>query len=142
MIIRIAETFDALDIAKLSNQLGYPAAEDQLLQRLTNLLLDDDNAVFVMELEGKVIGWVHVHGRHLIESPDFAEIGGLVVDHAHKRKGIGEKLMRQCEEWARAKGYGLIRVRSGGQRKEAHEFYNRIGYTNVKSQQVFNRKLE
>ncbi|SFK93485.1 Acetyltransferase (GNAT) domain-containing protein [Paenibacillus sp. 1_12] len=142
MHIRIAATSDASQIAELSNQLGYVASEDQIIERLIKLLKDDDNAIFVMEIDGMVAGWAHVHGRHLIESPDFAEIGGLVVHHQHRRKGIGEQLMRSCEEWAKQKEYNVVRVRSGGHRVEAHQFYERIGYSKVKSQEVFNLDLQ
>jgi GNAT superfamily N-acetyltransferase len=105
-------------------------------------LLNEDNAVYVMEFSSNEIsGWVHVHGRLLIEAYPFAEIGGLVVDNNHRRKGIGENLIRKCEEWARKKGYQEIRVRSNGQRKEAHEFYKRIGFENLKWQEVYTFKL-
>jgi GNAT superfamily N-acetyltransferase len=63
------------------------------------------------------------------------------VDNQHRRKGIGEMLMRESEVWAKNKGYQEVRLRSGGQRKEAHEFYKRIGYKNVKWQEVFSLKL-
>lgn len=35
------------------------------------------------------------------------------------------------------KGYQEVRLRSGGQRKDAHEFYKSIGYKEVKWQEVF-----
>jgi hypothetical protein len=42
---------------------------------------------------------------------------------------------------AREKGYQEIRLRSGGQRKEAHEFYKGIGYKNIKWQEVSSMEL-
>ncbi|MFH5185951.1 GNAT family N-acetyltransferase [Paenibacillus sp. TAB 01] len=141
MQIRTARASDAAHIASLSNELGYPVSEEQMKERLLNLMNREDNAVFVMEIEGDVAAWVHVHGRHLLESPSFAEIGGLVVSSLHRRKRIGEQLMRECEAWAREQNYPFVRVRSSGHRKEAHQFYERIGYTRVKSQEVFNLEL-
>lgn len=142
MLIRNAQITDSVEIARLSSQLGYEALVTEVLKRLEKLLANDDNAVYVMEENnGQITGWVHVHGRHLIEAQSFAEIGGLVVDENHRRKGIGEQLMRKCEEWARITGYQEVRLRSGGHRKDAHEFYKRIGYNNVKWQEVFSLKL-
>jgi GNAT superfamily N-acetyltransferase len=142
MKVRKARVTDSDEIVRLSFQLGYEVLDSEVLKRLEKLLLNDDVAVYVMEKNRiEICGWVHVHGRHLIEAHPFAEIGGLVVDNNHRRKGIGEKLMRKCEEWARKKGYQEIRLRSGGHRKEAHEFYKRIGYKNVKWQEVFSLKL-
>jgi GNAT superfamily N-acetyltransferase len=142
MKVRKARVTDSNEIVRLSFQLGYEVLESEVLKRLEKLLLNDDNAVYVLEKSNnEICGWVHVHGRHLIEARPFAEIGGLVVDNNHRRKGIGENLMRKCEEWARKKGYQEMRLRSGGQRKDAHEFYKRIGYKNVKWQEVFSLKL-
>jgi N-acetylglutamate synthase-like GNAT family acetyltransferase len=138
MTVRMARVTDSNEIARLSLQLGYKVLESDVLIRLEKLLLNDDNAVFVMEINNnEIFGWVHVHGRHLIESHSFAEIGGLVVDNNHRRKGIGENLMRKCEEWSREKGYQEVRLRSGGQRKDAHEFYKRIGYKILSGKKFF-----
>jgi GNAT superfamily N-acetyltransferase len=142
MFIRNAQITDSAEIARLSSQLGYEASATEVLNRLEKLLANDDNAVYVMEeINSQITGWVHVHGRHLIEAQSFAEIGGLVVDENHRRKGIGEQLIRKCEEWARIRGYQEVRLRSGGRRKDAHEFYKKIGYKNVKWQEVFSLKL-
>ncbi|WNQ10562.1 GNAT family N-acetyltransferase [Paenibacillus aurantius] len=137
-MIREAVKEDAREVARLSSQLGYEITEFEAGERLERLLADRDHAVYVQEAEGGgLAGWVHVHGRHLIESPPFAEIGGLVVDGTQRRKRVGEQLMRRSEQWARESGYRMMRIRSGSQRKEAHEFYQRIGYEAVKRQEVF-----
>ncbi|WP_186445889.1 GNAT family N-acetyltransferase [Paenibacillus cremeus] len=141
MFIRKAEMNDAGPLCGLSGQLGYAVSEAQMSERLGNILPDPEHAVFVMEVEDEIAGWVHVHGRFLLESAPFAEIGGLVVSNRHRRQGIGEKLMRACETWAREQGFSAMRVRSGAQRKEAHAFYVGIGYANVKAQQVFHLNL-
>ncbi|WP_226537395.1 GNAT family N-acetyltransferase [Fictibacillus halophilus] len=101
---------------------------------------EKDNTIFLYEMENSIYGWVHVFGKCIIQL-EYAEIGGLVVDTEYRGKGIGSHLMRKAEEWAIEKGYSEIRLRSGGHRKEAHDFYKRIGYKNIKWQEVFSRKL-
>ncbi|MET3195178.1 GNAT family N-acetyltransferase [Bacillus sp. OAE603] len=143
MLIREARLTDSKEIARLSLQHGYEVSETEVLKRMEKLLLNDDNAIYVIEVNSNEISsWIHIHGRHLIGVNPFAEIGGLVVDQSHRRNGNGEKLMRKCEDWARKKGYQEMRVRSGGQRKEAHEFYKSIGYKNSKWQEVFTLSLK
>ncbi|MFP7297018.1 GNAT family N-acetyltransferase [Neobacillus niacini] len=138
MKIREAKLKDSKQITRLSYQHGYEISEADVYKHLEKLLSNNDNAVYVIEISDvEIAGWVHVHGRHLIDALPFAEIGGLVVDENHRRKGYGEKLMRKSEEWARKNSYQEVRLRSGGQRKEAHEFYKSIGYKNVKWQEVF-----
>ncbi|HET7616596.1 MAG TPA: GNAT family N-acetyltransferase [Bacillales bacterium] len=143
MLMRQAQLTDAMDMARLTSQLGYEVDEADVARQLERILKDDDHALFVAEVEDQELaGWVHAHGRHLLEAPSFAEIGGLVVDNRQRRRGIGEKLMRKCEEWAERKGYREVRLRSAGHRKDAHEFYKKIGYANVKWQQVFSMPLD
>lgn len=72
---------------------------------------------------------------------EYAEIGGLVVDSSFRRHGIGLKLMEESEEWAKNNGYKEIRLRSGGQRKDAHKFYEKIGYKNINWQQLYKLSL-
>lgn len=96
--------------------------------------------IFLFEMDNSICGWVHVFGKCNIQL-EHAEIGGLVVDTEYRGKRIGKKLMRKAEEWAKEKGYLEVRLRSGGYRKEAHQFYKSIGYENIKWQEVFNHKL-
>ena len=143
MIIREAKFADAKELARLSLQHGYEVSEGNVLKHLEKIQSYEDHAVYVGEVNSdELVGWVHVHGRYMIGVHPFAEIGGLVVDEQHRRKGYGEQLMRKCEEWAKVMGFEEVRLRSGGQRKGAHEFYRRIGYENVKWQEVFSLKLK
>ncbi|WP_040951451.1 GNAT family N-acetyltransferase [Gorillibacterium massiliense] len=142
MMLRNVQTEDAAEIARLSTQLGYPADESEVCRRISWLMEDGENAVFVMEVDGKLAGWVHVQGRLALESAPFAEIGGLVVDDICRRMGVGRKLIDSCVEWTKAKGYRTLRVRSNGLRTEAHRFYESCGFTNTKWQQVFHMNFE
>lgn len=139
--IRPAREGDAGRIAALSGQLGYPAAEGDVLGRLRAIGQRPDHAVFVAEAAGRVVGWVHVYTVATVESPAHAEIGGLVVDEAHRGRGIGRALMQRVEAWARDAGLGTVRLRSNVIRAEAHAFYERIGYAPVKTQKVFAKVL-
>jgi len=139
--IRAAGAGDAKRIAALSEQLGYPTDEGAVLGRLRAIGRRPDHGAFVAEAEGVVVGWVHVYAVATLESPAHAEIGGLVVDEAHRGRGIGRALMERAEAWARDMGLGVMRLRSNVIRAEAHAFYERIGYAPVKTQKVFAKAL-
>ncbi|MDH7489563.1 MAG: GNAT family N-acetyltransferase [Anaerolineae bacterium] len=140
--VRVAGDGDAGRIATLSEQLGYPTDEGAVLERLHAIGQRPDHAVFVAEAKGNVVGWVHVYAVPMLESPAHAEIGGLVVDEAHRGRGIGRALMARAEAWARDMGLGVVRLRSNVIRAEAHAFYEHIGYAQVKTQKVFAKTLE
>lgn len=133
---------DAADIASLATQLGYPSEAAQIERRFALIAGDPDHAVFVAEAPaGRVAGWVHVHGRRLLEAEPFAEIGGLVVAEECRGQGVGHALMAEAERWAAEHGYGEVCVRSNTIRHEAHRFYQALGYRPVKSQQVFRKAV-
>lgn len=136
-IIRPATTLDAAAFAELSGQLGYPATEEDLLGRLMVLCGQDDHLVLAVEKDGRVVGWLHAFVAWRIESPAFAEIGGMVVDASERGQGHGQQLVRAAVAWARSKGIPTLRVRSNVVREQTHAFYRHLGFTVQKDQRVF-----
>src|SRR5262245_35581254 len=133
---------DARVAAELSGQLGYPATAGQIERRFDGVSGDPESALFVAEDEdGRVVGWVHVLGRWLLETDRFAEIAGLVVDAAARRKGAGRALVSAAESWAASRGYVTMTVRSNVKRVEARAFYESAGYAIVKAQNVYKKPL-
>ena len=133
---------DALAVASLSEQLGYPIPATVTAERLAMLSQSAEYGFFVAERDGVVIGWVQVYGVHLLASAQFfAEIGGLVVDAGTRRQGVGRALMSQAEAWTQAHGYSEVRLRSGLHRTEAHQFYKDIGYALTKTSHMFRKAL-
>lgn len=139
--VRAAEATDAAMLASLSEELGYPATETEMVQRLSALAASPDDAVFVAVLGLAPVAWIHVAIATLLESPRHAEIRGLVVTGALRGRGIGAQLVAHAEEWARARGVARVRVRSNLLRERAHAFYERLGYAVAKSQKVFDKRL-
>jgi len=141
--IRLAKLDDAEALAKLADQLGYPSTVEQVRRRFEALAeKSDENAVFIAEANGKILGWVHVHLYSLLVDDPETEIGGLVVDEAVRGQRIGELLMQATEAWTLEKGCSSVYLRSNVIRTRAHEFYKRIGYTIIKSQYAFRKVLK
>ena len=141
--IRLTTPADAPDLAELATQLGYPSTPEQIAKRLEGLAgKPDENAVFVAELGGRVVGWVHVHLYLLLVDDREAEIGGLVVDAGVRGRGLGAQLMAAAEAWALEQGCSSVYLRSNTLRTAAHAFYKNLGYSLVKSQYAFRKVLE
>jgi GNAT superfamily N-acetyltransferase len=139
--IREADLNDAAALAALSIQLGYPSTPGEMVERLTVLGSRPGNGVLVAEDEKGVVGWLHVSGMFFLESPPFAEVLGLIVDEAHRGKGVGRLLLDGAARWAAEHGFGKLRVRSNVIREDAHRFYEREGFRRVKTQVVLDRTL-
>jgi GNAT superfamily N-acetyltransferase len=141
MEIRSARAEDAGAIAELSGQLGYPAASTEMAARLVQLERAGGNVVLIAEVEGRVIGWLHIVGAYRVEYAPSAEITGLVIDERHRGGGIGRALLAAAERWAIEQGFDTVRVRSNVVRARAHAFYEKHGYQQQKRQAVFAKRV-
>ena len=140
--IRQAEIKDVQRIAVLCEQLEYSVTNQQIKQRLSKIKNNDAHIVYVATLEDEyVIGWAHAHICYSIVIPTPAILLGLVVDKDYRHNGIGRVLMQQIEQWASQVGCEGILLRSNIKRQEAHLFYEKIGYTNIKQSVTFYKKL-
>jgi GNAT superfamily N-acetyltransferase len=142
MTIRTARASDAPAIAELTIQLGYEVAPALVAERLVRMMASGDQQFLVAELDGDVIGWVHVAVMEYIETGAFAVIGGLVVDRRHRKQRVGRRLMNEAETWARGHGCSIVRLWSSAFRSEAHRFYEHLGYANIKTQYSFVKALD
>ncbi len=135
--IRKVKPEDAVIIADLSVQLGYnPSAEDTA-SYIREISKNSNEVIYVAVSGPVVIGWMHVFITTRLESGIFAEIGGLVVHEHFRGKGIGKLLIEKAIEWSRNNKITTLRLRSNIKRHEAHQFYKRSGFVEVKEQKVF-----
>jgi GNAT superfamily N-acetyltransferase len=139
--IRRVRAEDAPAVADLSGQLGYPAAADEVRDRILAIADMPAQVVFVACLGDEVVGWVDVAVVLHLQTSRFALIGGLVVKEGLRGKQLGKRLCEQAEAWSREQGVGAVRVTSRSTRSDAHRFYLRNGYTEVKTSRVFEKVL-
>jgi GNAT superfamily N-acetyltransferase len=55
-------------------------------------------------------------------------IYAMIIDEAHRGKGIGAQLLQQAYEEAKERGCKKLELDSGFQRLQAHQFYEKNGY--------------
>lgn len=104
-------------------------------------LLDADDVVLVGEVDGRVAGFVAArHDDHVAEGP-AVEVSAIVVDAGARRRGLATALMVAVEEWARARGRDVVRLRANIVREAAHRFYEQHGFAVVKRSTVFEKHL-
>lgn len=90
---------------------------------------------------GDVVGWLHAAEQELLESGRRCEILGLVVDPAHRARGVGRRLVEAVEAWALARGLDRMAVRSNVARPDSPPFYERLGYERAKTQHASRKPL-
>ncbi len=140
MTIRPATETDASALVALTGQLGYPVGDREFSQRLNRLLQRPDSSVWVAEaFDGSMVGWIHAFIRPSLESESSTEIGGLIVSNTARRQGIGRLLVGRVLDWAEAQRTPIVTVRCNVVRGDGQAFYQALGFSPVKVQQVWRR---
>lgn len=135
-------THDDVDaVAGLTTQLGYPATDAEIARRFARIDRQQNQTILVAEDAGATIAWMHVAIHLYLENEASAEILGLVVADGHRSRGIGGALVHAAEKWARAHSCRMLRVRSRVTRERAHAFYERAGFSRMKTQHCFEKPI-
>ena len=140
--LRRARITDSAELARLSAQLGYPQVADAFERRLRRLLISADHPVLVAtDDDARLLGFIALERRLMLETGERVEIVGLVVDDAARRHGIGQALVDAAIDWAREIGLREVVVRSSTARVESHPFYEDAGFARIKSQHVYLKRV-
>lgn len=137
LVIREVYDSDLEEMVGLCGQLGYPTTLEAFKSHL-GLVKKDKHLVLVAELlETGVVGWIHVMPRRLLVAGFYCEVGGIIVDEKHRRKGIGKALLETAEHWVLDSGCQGMIIRSNQERQASHSFYTKTGYQAMKKQEVY-----
>lgn len=140
-MIRTVQVKDAGQIRDLCHQaLGYDSTLEKVAAQIDNFNQPDSgHFCFVYEegQTGHILGYVEAEVYESLYSDAGLNILGLAVFPSAQGRGIGRQLMERVEELAKSKHYAFIRLNSASHRKEAHLFYERIGYEGNKTQKRF-----
>ena len=134
--IRLSNESDAKCINDISKHLGYSELSDtEAEQKLLQLIHSSKDEVYVAELKGNIVGWLHLLFAQRLASDNFYEIGGLVVSPEFRGRGAGRLLVSHVANLHT----GKIRVRCNELRQESHRFYEAIGFSDTKVQRIFEK---
>jgi GNAT superfamily N-acetyltransferase len=129
VFIREARYEDSFELAYLIGELGYPTTVEEMTERLEALLPNEAYSCFVACVNDQVIGMIGLtKGIYFEKNGCYARISALVVSEEFRGNGIGKKLVRYGEEWAKDQGCTAILLNSGKQRTDTHEFYRNLDY--------------
>ena len=104
-------------------------------------ILDPGNPVIIAccTLENQIVG-VAVLAEYSVISGHKGWIEDVVVDEAHRGKGIGRKLMEFLIAQGRQKGISEILLFTAYHRKPAQQLYQNLGFQKKESQ-IYTLKL-
>lgn len=143
--IRAARPTDSQAVLRLAAALVPDGEGVDSRRALKTLLALPDHRVWVAELastgnpamaRGAVVGWMHAFIARRVGTVPFVEVGGLVVESARRRGGIGSSLLARATTWGDSLGMP-VRVRCREEREDSHVFYLAEGFRHIKNQRVF-----
>jgi ribosomal protein S18 acetylase RimI-like enzyme len=127
--IREARPEDSQAIAELLGELGYPTDFSRFERRLERIERDPSSRLFVATVNDRVAGLAGFHQLPLVEHDEpGCQLTALVVGDAYRRTGVGSELVRAVEREARSRGGQRVLVNTAHHRKDAHAFYERLGF--------------
>lgn len=130
MIYRKYENGDISDVRDiLENDLGYNCEIEKLNIRIQEMSSRGNYQIFVACDGDKVVGFIGCVSYLAFElEKEGMKIIALAVSKEYRRKGIGTKLLKTAEQWAKENNIEVILLNSGLPREDAHKFYESQGY--------------
>jgi ribosomal protein S18 acetylase RimI-like enzyme len=140
VIVRRASELDSAAIRTLVPRLvdfGPPPWRDSAemteadLSVIVNALTSssDDPAIFVAEIDGQVVGFVHVRSMEdYYRRRPHGHVADLVVAQTAEGMGIGKRLLEQAEMWARGQSFDWLSIAVFEENVRALALYEKVGY--------------
>jgi ribosomal protein S18 acetylase RimI-like enzyme len=135
-LCRLFEEVDALHRDHLPQLFQKPPGPVREQSYYQAELTDENVGLFVAELNGGLVGFVHALIRDTTLIPvmvprQYAIIDGIAVKSELRGCGIGSSLMHCIQEWAITKGATAIELNVYEFNIEAIHFYQRLGFDNL-----------
>jgi GNAT superfamily N-acetyltransferase len=147
MVIRTASSKDIPIILRLLYNLGRPKPQkdsdvDTYRKLVKKHIEDSDKKILLAEINDiEIVGMVSMVFLSRLNRINFEMyIPELIVLENYQKRGIGKNLIDSCIVIAKEKKCHRIRLESGNQRKESHQFYEHLGF--VQSAISFTKNLD
>ena len=129
MIIEKLQPQYLLQVIQLQQQIvPYPIDPDLAAKHYETMMNQPDCRVLAARQGDTILGTVSGFCCHGLAG-SFLAIEDLIVREDLRGGGIGTKLMAAIDDYGRQRGGCYALLVSSGFRKRAHQFYEKIGYT-------------
>ena len=111
-----------------STLIPFEISFDKAIKTYKEMLMNENYYLAVAKEDDKILGSaIGICCKCLAVS--FLVIEDVIVKEGVKGKGIGRRLMESLNEFARTKNCAYAILVSSDFRKNAHQFYEKVGFT-------------
>ena len=122
--------------------LKYDCTLDMVCQRIQSLAHDPEHVVWVLTDDAdSPHAFIHAQRYRTLHDEGGYNVIALAVMPDDQGKGLGRELLTAFERFAKEQGAAYLRLNSRVERKNAHAFYEHLGYTCDKVQKYFKKVL-
>ena len=136
LVVREASEADLEAVVGLVRELAGTLGDQEgidpsgVRERLPEVLSDPRSRIFVAELDGEVVGLVHVClRRSLLHRGPSGIVEELIVSKRHRDRGVGKRLLSAAIEWCRERGCAEVEVSTGWGNAAGLALYRGLGFT-------------
>lgn len=106
------------------------AAFPDYLQAFSAIAASSDQTLYVAELSGEVAGTFQTSIATTLtgRGASFMIIEAVQTRDDLRGQGIGRQMIEFCIAEAKSRGFSRVQLISNGKRKDAHRFYERLGF--------------
>lgn len=144
-MIKRAGIQDSKIVAELAALLWPENEINDLEKEMIDYIISDNGAVFVYFSEDIPVGFAQCSIRNdYVEGTESSPVGyleGIFVKAEYRKRGIGKKLIIQCEEWAKRKGCSEFASDCELNNAESLKFHLRLGFEEVNRIICFKKNL-
>jgi len=124
---------DALHTKNAPRYYRPPGSPARPRNYFDSLLQNPDRALWIAEIDGQIMGYVHLEVRKEPDIPilvpmDWVNVSDIVVAKKFQQQGIGHALMEQAKTWAKQRGAKDLRLSAAAFNEEAKDFYRKEGF--------------
>lgn len=107
-----------------------PSAYDDYLRAFHIISASSNQTLYVAELDGEIVGTFQTT---VMTSLNARGSSVMIIEAVQTRgdlrgQGIGAQMINFCVAEAKSRGMRLVQLTSNAQRKDAHRFYERLGF--------------
>ncbi|NYH16374.1 GNAT family N-acetyltransferase [Paraburkholderia bryophila] len=131
--VRVAQPADTSALQSLYRQLVDDENVRVTAEQIQRVCDDPRTRLFVCGVDEGVAATVLVSlcADVMYGDQPFAVVENLVVDKAHRGKGLGQALLRHVEQFCLSQHCSKMMLLSSAGRVEAHAFFERFGFNST-----------